>query len=91
MHCDPLLRSGKNRNGTLEQVTAVLPEKNSMLESARYDIMITGNAERTIITYTANIRLRGFFEFFVTLNSYKKTIEWYLERIMTNFVHEISP
>lgn len=78
-------------NGSLERITAILVEKNSMLESAQYDILISGTGQHTNISYSAKVRLRGFFEFFVTLKSYKNTIEWYLQRILANFVHEASP
>lgn len=78
-------------DGSLERITAVLVEKNGMLESAQYEISITGNGQHTDIDYSAKVRLRGFFEFFVTLTSYKRTIEWYLQRIMANLAHEVEP
>lgn len=77
-------------DGALEGITAVLSGKTAILESARYEIHISGNEHTTVIAYTASVRFRGFFEFFVTLNSYKRTIEWYLQRITANFLLEIS-
>ncbi len=78
-------------NGMLSGVTAVLARKNAMLNSARYEISLSGTDGETEITYAARVRLRGFFEFFVTLNSYTNTIEWYLEKIIGNFVQRILP
>lgn len=77
-------------DGTLEGITAVLSGKTAILESARYEIHISGNENTTVIAYTASVRFRRFFELFVTLNSYTKTIEWYLQKIIANFMLEIS-
>lgn len=78
-------------NGDLAGITAVLAEKNAMMDSARYEITLSGSGTETKIAYSATVRLRGFFEFFVTLNSYTRTIEWYLEKIIGNFTYQILP
>ena len=78
-------------NGDLAGKTAVLAEKNAMMDSARYEITLSGSDTETEIAYTATVHLRGFFEFFVTLNSYTRTIEWYLEKIIGNFTYQILP
>lgn len=78
-------------NGDLAGLTAVLAEKNAMMDSARYEITLSGSDTETEIAYAATVRLRGFFEFFVTLNSYTRTIEWYLEKIIGNFAYQILP
>lgn len=78
-------------NGDLAGITAVLAEKNAMMDSARYEITLSGSDTETEIAYAATVRLRGFFEFFVTLNSYTRTIEWYLEKIIGNFAYQILP
>ena len=78
-------------NGDLAGITAVLAEKNAMMDSARYEITLSGSDTETEIAYAAMVRLRGFFEFFVTLNSYTRTIEWYLEKIIGNFTYQILP
>lgn len=77
-------------DGALEGITAVLSGKTALLESARYELHLSGNETTTAIPYTASVRFRGLFEFFVTLNSYTKTIEWYLQKIIDNFILEIS-
>ena len=78
-------------DGKLSGITAVLEEKNAMVYSARYEISVTGSAGQTIIDYSATVRLRGFFEFFVTRGSYSRTIEWYLDRIIGNFARRTGP
>lgn len=80
-----------NESGELAGITAVLAEKNAMMDSARYEITLSGSDAETEIAYAATVRLRGFFEFFVTLNSYTRTIEWYLEKIIENFTDQILP
>ena len=78
-------------DGLLENCTVTLDKPNAMLESARYTITISGSDNQSMIDYNAEVKLKGFFDFMVSLRSYRKTIEWYLDRIITNYTNELLP
>lgn len=79
-----------NDEGFLSEVTARLRGKNILLESAEYTITISEATPDVLISYIAKIRFKGFFDFFVSSRSYRNTIEWYLEKIIDNFIREMQ-
>lgn len=76
--------------GDVYKVTASLSKKNAILESAEYEITLCERDVGLSINYMATIKFKGFFEFFVTLRTYKNTIEWYLDKIIENFTIHVK-
>ncbi len=80
----------KNISEKISEAIFELVEINSIVKIANGSILVKKLNDQTIeITQTANVKFGWFFNMFFTLNTYKSTAEWRLDKFLQNIKREI--